>query len=190
MTLPMRLLLALSLFATAAGAQASTLPAGVAVGSRLRVETPARRRPVYGTLVALVGDTLILQTTDATPPGEPLDVIDQIPVRLGAATRLSVRSGRESRLRSAARGGAYGAVLGAALAGLTILSSDIYDRHRGRKELPAIPGDIDLPPEFDRANSDHPGRRLAVSVGTMMVPAGVVFGLFRPRWHWRDVEAR
>jgi hypothetical protein len=78
----MRTLLAALAFVlpATATAQAATTPAGIVLGSRLRIVTATRTHALHGTLVAMLGDTLLVQTTDAEVPGEPQDVIDQVRV--------------------------------------------------------------------------------------------------------------
>jgi hypothetical protein len=138
----MRLLVALALSAAASAplrAQrlvAPTLP----IGTPLRVVTPTRA--VTGTLVALLGDTLVMQTrTERSILGDdPSDLFDQLRLPRDSIVQVFVQSGREPRLRSTLRDGAWGALLGAGFtsASFVILGgagNGAFSNPSGRRDL-------------------------------------------------------
>jgi hypothetical protein len=159
-------------------AQAATTPSGIVLGSRLRILTATRTHAIHGTLVAMLGDTLLVQTTDADVPGEPQDVIDQLRVPAGDVRRLFVQSGFEPRRRAVVRDAIGGAVLGAALSAIALaLSSGVENVDYNQFD------DHQRPSIFSEAPSK---RFIALSASTLLV-AGAIYGTVRRHARWIEI---
>ena len=173
-------LLGFLLLAPALGAQASRGPLGVAIGTRLRLQTVTRESDVVGTLVATLGDTLVLQTRDASAAAGATDLrVEQVALPADQIQRAFVSAGRESRATSGARGAAYGAVFAV---GLTVVG-------RAFGKLADDGASSDSDPDADW--SDRPSFVRALgTVAAVTVPFGAVVGAFRPHTRWAELPLR
>ena len=181
--------LAFALLAREARAQAAPTPAATLrphMGEWLRLETSTRRHGVRGSLVAIDGDTLVVQTVDASIPGDPPDVIDQVHVPVTALRRAFVRDGRETRLHAATRDGIYGTVLGATVVAATYVTAKLVEKHRAQSDLLDDLGyGLGHPghdPTYVRESTQQ-----GVRYASVLVPGGVMLGVLRPRWRWREI---
>jgi hypothetical protein len=167
---------ALAVFSAAhAGAQAARPPSGVALGSRLRIEMPLRAKPLFGTLIAREGDTLVVQTSDVGPPGEPIDVLDQVRVAPDAIRRVFLRTGRESRRQSVVRDGGYGMLLGAAFGAVSAMMIVATD-HAAAND------------EFGRTGGGNQLALLMIRQDALVIGAvGAAIGIFRQRAEWTEL---
>ena len=107
-------ILALALPASGALRAQSTAPA--AVGERVRITTPSQRGSyrIVGSVVAVQGDTLMLQSREVPTPR---------PVAFGEISTLEVSLGSRGNVR---RGLLYGAVIGAGVGG--VLAAATYQK--------------------------------------------------------------
>ena len=116
MSTPRAILILAVLAAPAGDSLRAQSTAPVAVGERVRITTPSQRGPyrIVGSVVAVQGDTLVLQSGEFPTPR---------PVAVADISNLEVSLGRSS---NTGRGFLYGSVIGAGLG--TVLGAATYQK--------------------------------------------------------------